>query len=178
LSHWKVKEVSFEKIHQFIEFLSKENGKQFVINSISYAEKSYDKIYFRKRKEENNFQIIIDDCTSIKFNEFKLDFNIYDKLPEIKGNNIVAFDGDKLKFPLKVRYRKDGDKLKIKGLEGSKKVSNILTDEKVERCERDRIPIIEKDDDIIYLCGLRQSELYGVSDFTQRYLVISYAKER
>ena len=93
---------------------------------------------------------------------------------------MALFDADEVKPPFTVRYRKSGDKMSLKGISGTKKLSDIFTDEKIDRYERDYIPIVEKDGEILYLCGLRQSGKYSVSEKTKKYLIIKYTstKER
>ncbi len=173
LSAWNAKEITAEKIERFINFLSKESGKQFDINSSYYAEKSYEKVYLRTREKEKEFELTLE-CDSVCSDKnWKLTATCTCE-PIKRNNNIAIFDADKLKFPLKVRYRQEGDKIIPKGMSGSKKLSDIFSDEKVERHLRDSIPIIEKDENILFVCGLRQSSLYGVDDDTKRYIVIEY----
>lgn len=174
LSAWGAKEITAEKIERFINFLFKETGKQFDINSLYYAEKSYEKVYLRKRKEEKNFELELKADTSYCDKNWKLTV-IYTSLPiKKRNNNIAVFDADKLEFPLKVRYRQEGDKIIPKGMKGSKKISDVFSDEKVQRHLRDTIPIIEKDGNILFICGLRQSSLYAPDEDTKRYIVIEY----
>ena len=52
LKKWEIKEITADKINDFVEFLSKENGKSFDINSYTFAEKTYGKICLCKRNEE------------------------------------------------------------------------------------------------------------------------------
>lgn len=48
----------------------------------------------------------------------------------------------KHQFPLIVRTRQNGDKFKLNGVEGHKKVSRLMIDHKIMTHERNRIPII------------------------------------
>ena len=88
------------------------------------------------------------------------------------------FDADKVSFPFIIRCRKDGDKIIPKGMSGHKKISDVFTDSKIERCLRDSIPLVVKEDDVLYICGIRQSELYKVDENTNNYLVIKYESNK
>ena len=62
-------------------------------------------------------------------------------------------------MPLYVRTRKNGDKMQIKGLNGTKKVKDIFIDEKVKLADRETFPIVvSSDDEIIWIPGLKKSK--------------------
>jgi len=177
LSRWNMKDITSDKIEDFIIFSKKETGKMFDINSEYYAEKSYDKIYLRSRKQSSRNDVVVS-CEGEYFGaDFKIIFEKFKKSP--KGNkNIALFDADKVSFPFIIRCRKDGDKINPKGMSGHKKISDVFTDSKIERCLRDSIPLVVKEDDVLYICGIRQSELYKVDENTNNYLVIKYESNK
>lgn len=79
-----------------------------------------------------------------------------------------------ISLPLKVRSRHAGDRIQIKNMEGSKKVKNVMIDDKVPPSLRDTYPIVvDNDDNILWLPGLRKSkfdsELSGKYDIILRY---------
>lgn len=174
LQKWNAREVTCEKIDNFLDFLTKESGKQFDINSLYYAEKSYQKVYLRKRTSETKPELLLNIKEDCKDKNWKLTVKIEPFPIKRKSNNVAVFDADKVNLPLKVRYKRDGDKMILKGMLGTKKLSDIFSDEKVERHLRSDIPIVEKDGNILFVCGLRQSSLYNADADTKRYLVIQY----
>lgn len=58
-------------------------------------------------------------------------------------------------LPVLIRTRRPGDKIKLEG--GTKKVSDLLTDLKVTKKMRDAILILEKDEEILAVIGVRKS---------------------
>ena len=60
---------------------------------------------------------------------------------------------------------------------GTKKVSDIFTDEKIEPQERNNIPVVRQKDEILFVCGVRQSSKYCEDENTKEYLVIKYEKK-
>lgn len=177
LSRWGMKEITADKIEDFMEYTTKESGKKFDINAVSYAEKSYDRIYLRKREKAVTEEYMIVGETSFNHEKFMLNVKISDAYPIKSGNNTAVFDADKLSFPLKIRFRKKGDKMNLKGMNGTKKISDIFSDEKIERAKRDFVPLILKDDEIIFLCGLRQAPSYATDKNTKKYLLIDYTED-
>jgi len=176
LEKWGAKEISVEKIDSFIEFLSKENGKSFDINSEYFAEKSYDKICLVKRKKEEKKSFILDADRECSSDGWRLRATVSKIPPKNKANNIAIFDAEKLSLPLAVRYRQNGDKILQSGMNGAKKISDIFTDEKIEKHLRDTIPIVEKESEILFVCGLRKTSLYSVDKNTKEYLILEYEK--
>lgn len=175
LEKWGIKEITAEKINDFIEFLSKENGKSFDINSCVFAEKTYEKIFLRKRNEEKLASQILDLGKDCNGKDWTITLTI-SETKKCKSNDIAVFDADKISLPLNVRYRQDGDRIKQSGMHGSKKLSDIFTDEKIEKPMRDEIPIVEKEGEILFVCGIRKSSFCAPDENTRRYLVIEYKK--
>lgn len=85
-----------------------------------------------------------------------------------------CFDYDKIKGVLNVRSRQDGDCFYPLGLTGSKKLKDFFIDYKIERDERDRIPLVCDDDEIMWVVGYRISEKYKITYKTSRVLEIVF----
>ncbi len=80
-------------------------------------------------------------------------------------------DEDKVKPPLRLRKRKNGDLFYPLGAKGEKKLKDFFIDLKVPKRIRDRIPIlVDAEDRIIWVVGFRISELGKVDENTNRYL--------
>ncbi len=87
------------------------------------------------------------------------------KKPE--GNDEAAFDADELVYPLTVRSRLPGDRMKVMGLNGSKKVKDIFIDEKIPPSLRSQIPMVtDAKGRIIWIPGVRRSSVAAVSRLT------------
>ena len=57
-----------------------------------------------------------------------------------------------------------------------KKVKDYFIDEKIPKDERNRIPIITDEKNIIWIVGYRISELYKLTKDTKRVLVIQFER--
>ncbi len=173
-------EITFDRVWSFLEFLKKDSGKRFDITKNVYAEKNYDKVCLRTSVPQESYTSVLTGETAIYGKGWGIQVIITDAPTKKTGNFMALFDADELKPPFVVRYRQSGDKMCLKGTGGTKKLSDIFTDEKIDRYERDYIPIVEKDGEILYLCGLRQSGKYNVSEKTKNFLIIKYTstKER
>lgn len=120
------------------------------------AVKSYDCFYLKREMDELT-------CYEIELSE-------YAKLPNghcIKrldstsenSNSICKLSSDEVVLPLVVRTRKLGDKIHLKGIDGSKKVKDIFIDCKVPLDDRDLWPIVEDGlGRIVWIPGLKKSK--------------------
>lgn len=178
LMEWGAQEITKEKTDRFLLLFDAENGKRFDINTRFYAEKSYDRIICRKRCKHQELFGTLDIEKNVSDDKWVLTAEYKEENPKRKSNNVAIFDAEKLILPLAVRYRKDGDRISPKGMKGTKKVSDVLTDAKIERSRRDFIPIVEKDNEIIYIGGVRQSSLYAPDKNTKKYLILKYTEEK
>jgi len=98
--------------------------------------------------------------------------------PSYKGNDVFYLPEKELVKPLIVRSRKAGDKIHVKGMNGSKKVKNIYIDNKVPLTDREVWPIIEDGNgNILWIPLLKKSkfEIFDVNN--QTYLVLQYKEQ-
>lgn len=84
------------------------------------------------------------------------------------------FDADKVYGNLMIRNRKNGDKIKILGLGGNKKIKDLFIDLKIPKEDRDKVPILADEQGIIWVIGYRMSEDYKVDKTSKNILRISY----
>ncbi len=73
----------------------------------------------------------------------------------------VYFDRSFLKFPVKIRGRKDGDRMVCLGMKGSKKVKEIFIEKKIPKRLRELWPLVISEEKIIWIPGLARSS-YGI----------------
>lgn len=88
------------------------------------------------------------------------------------GKKIASLDAGKLTFPLSIRPRKTGDFFYPGGFGNKKKIQDYFVDEKVPRDERDSVPLLINNDDIVWIAGHRIDDRYKVDDNTGRVLLL------
>ncbi len=117
------------------------------------ARKSYNYLYIEKDKNIESYEYILDEDKEI--NNFKI--AIINNSNE-KSNYVIRLNSQELKLPLKVRPYKNGDKMKIKGLNGTKKVKDIYIDNKIDLVKRKERPVVvDSQNTVIWLPGLKKS---------------------
>lgn len=89
------------------------------------------------------------------------------------GKYAQVFDADKIRAPLFVRTRRDGDRLALLG-GGKRKLSDILIDKKVPRALRDSVPLIVMGEEILWAVGAAPGKTCAVVPDSVQALVIEY----
>ena len=123
-----------------------------------------------KKFEKKDVKVEISNhCEMIK-EPLGLSFQTSEDIPKeyTNTNNVVFFDADKLSFPLTIRTWKNGDKIRPLGMEGSKKISDILIDKKTPLIEKDNTYVITSDGHIIWLIGYIINDLFKINNKTKR----------
>lgn len=98
--------------------------------------------------------------------------------PQGLWRSFGIFDSDKLRFPLTVRPRKNGDFFYPSGFGKKKKLQDFFVDMKIPRDERDRVPLVISGDDIIWVVGYRGDERFRVTGDTKNTVRLEVKKVR
>ncbi|MDD4879569.1 MAG: tRNA lysidine(34) synthetase TilS [Candidatus Omnitrophica bacterium] len=107
----------------------------------------------------------------------KLTFDARFAGPGVKlGRSKTAeyMDFAKIKGPLYVRTWEKGDRFRPLGMGKEKKLQDLFIDLKVPRGKRERVPLLVSGKDIIWVCGLRLSDVVKIGCGTKHILRISY----
>ena len=90
------------------------------------------------------------------------------------GKLKVAFNSKLLNARnILLRHWRKGDRIKPFGMNGSKLVSDLFSDFKLDHADRQKAWLLEADGEIIWVVGYRASALYPVSRESQDYLLLS-----
>jgi tRNA(Ile)-lysidine synthase len=107
--------------------------------------------------------------------EFKQTVNLkqyWENYPE--GGDLKEYlDGDQVIEPIMVRSRLPGDRYRPLSMPGSRKIKDILIDDKVAASIRDSIPVLEDAEGIIWLAGYRPAHRCRIRKETRNILEIS-----
>ena len=89
-----------------------------------------------------------------------------------KSKKIAALDFDKLTFPLTLRKWKSGDFIYPLGLNGKKKLSDFLIDNKFSQFEKEKIWLLLSGDQIIWIIGHRIDDRFKIKEKTKNIYII------
>jgi len=163
-------------------FLSGETGKLIQLPKDLVARVDYNRLVIEKASKKAIKPYVYE--LEIGYNYFSdlgfaLNLRLLDQAETFKEkniDNIKYFDYDKIKGKLLLRNRRSGDRFVPLGMRGSKKLKDFFIDLKISRDERDRIPLILDDENIIWVVGYRISDLYKITKKTKKILAIEFIK--
>ncbi|QKE74595.1 tRNA lysidine(34) synthetase TilS [Arthrobacter citreus] len=90
-------------------------------------------------------------------NGFSIKVELNNQCLEPKNDTFICSAKD-VSFPLVVRNRKNGDRMSLKGMNGSKKLKDIFIDEKMKQSLRDEWPIItDSQNNILWVPFVKKS---------------------
>jgi len=158
-----------------VGLLGQESGKSLNLPNNIFAQKSYDVLKMKKDHEDGKgFSYLIPLEKEIFVPEAKLfvrTFLCTEKRTEKSEDSCTkVFDYDKIGCALFCRTRQNGDRLAIEN--GRKKLKDFLIDEKIPREERDSLPLIATEGEILWVVNKRVSAAYQPDENTKRFLTV------
>lgn len=137
----------------------------------------YERAFFVKRRDVHNLLYRINSpgvyhieelSASLEITEGEGNFDFRDK-------NTIYLDRNAVSYDFVLRSRKNGDKMSLENC-GTKKIKNIMIDEKIPSFLRDEFPVLEYKGEIIWLCGVRDNGRLRAKN-NEKYIKISLHKE-
>ncbi len=184
-----VYDFEMKHIKEVIELGNIGTNKRMDLPNGIYAENVYGEIYIKKKErllkketEVENLILAKDDIDGkeVDFLGCLIQFKVENKEKNLKFNNndlIKYFDYDKINEYVTVRKRKNGDRIIPLGMTGSKKLKDIFINMKVPKDYRDNIPVIQFDDEIAWVLGVKTSNTYKVTNQTKNILKVMCKRE-
>ena len=161
-------EVSRKKIQLIEDILDKGGSKDISLNGEFVLKKEYDFLAIEKNtKKENQCikEVELEIPGQIIFGEYVIEASFTDKILYDNQNFYTSLKmGDKLK----IRSRKDGDRIIPIGMTSEKKVKDILINEKVPKEKRDTIPLVLYNEEIVWIAGIKGNEKDGPKRAAQK----------
>jgi len=114
----------------------------------------YNKFKVSELKKVENYEYEFTDYVELP-NGKKI---VVDNTTPLTSNYVIHLNSEDIKLPFHVRNYKTGDRMSVKNMLGTKKVSDIFTDSKISKELRDSYPIVTDDiGEIIWIPGVKKS---------------------
>lgn len=114
------------------------------------------------RKDRQQFELSPDQWLRLPSNEVigLLTREKYESIVDKEAAGILYLDLQADQLPLKIRHRKSGDRMTLKGMQGTRKIKDIFIDQKVLLKTRDKVWVVtDKTEEILWLIGHKESAL-------------------
>ncbi len=176
-----LRRISFEDVEQI---LALPEGKDFSLKENLVLRREQGRIFLKKEPPEavryatswTWSQILDIQELGVKFKGEKKILETYSPI-KTDDNLGACLDWEKLKFPLQVRNRQEGDRYQPLGSPGRKKLKEIMRAKGIPQRERNRYPVFLSGEEIVWVLGLPVSEKFKVTPHTREVFVISVIEE-
>ena len=120
------------------------------------AKKCYNMLELKRDTEEiTSYEVEFSQCVMLPNNHSIV--KISDTSDN--SNNICRLNSEEVVLPLIVRTRKVGDRMMVKGMDGSRKVKDIFIDKKIKLEDRDAWPVVtDSKNRIVWIPGIKKSK--------------------
>lgn len=133
--------------------------------------------YLYRMEQARGEQLLPADNGLLRWEEVQQD-SLLGSSPKPRHRYEAFFDAHSVELPLIVRNRRPGDRMRILGLNGTKKVQDIFIDEKIAPNLREQWPVIaDSTDTILWIPGIRRSSHAVVQDHTVHLLKMELCKQ-
>ncbi|MBE6154308.1 MAG: tRNA lysidine(34) synthetase TilS [Firmicutes bacterium] len=166
--------VSDKNTLAIIELLKNNRSTGYINLPNDYiALKEYNYLKIVNNTKEEVFKYVLD-------NEVKLNNGIIKVVKESNStsNFVLRLNSKNIKLPIIIRSRLAGDKIAIKNLNGTKKVKDILIDEKISYQKRKNISIVtDSENNVLWIPGIKKSK-FDVKKDENYDIILSYEEDK
>jgi len=172
-----------EEIHisDIILLHEKETGKVIDIKDAITARNDYGQIIIERKKTAEREESMLHEELTIPGTyvvEGKtITFRYVGRDEIIEDKRLRFFNGDIIEEKVIVRHRDEGDRMRPFGMNGYRKLKNILIDKKISREDRDRLLVFQNRNEIFYIGSMIISDDYKVKESTQKILEVGIFEE-
>ncbi len=161
----------FTQWNDIVDLLDAQSGKHVLSNTHRLI-KHRDHLILTDIQSEAHQSITISETdTSIEIAFGVLSFEIVDAVSDT-SKTIIYLDKDKVVFPLELRIWKEGDYFHPMGMEGKKKISKYLKDEKLSLVEKENTWVLTTQAEVVWVVSKRADNRFRITENTKHILKI------
>ena len=186
LNHPQKEDLIYELLKEYGPFswkdvfalMESESGKE-IRNQYYRLIKNRDSLLLVVNKIQKQASVQIDKSIfAIEF-PIALSFSVLNRIDimNLSDTSMAFIDMSKLSFPLTLRKWKQGDVFVPLGMQGHKKVSDFMVDEKLSILEKENTWVLCSKDDIVWIVGYRLDDRYKLVAQTEKVYLVQPLKQ-
>ncbi|RNI31127.1 tRNA lysidine(34) synthetase TilS [Rufibacter latericius] len=169
---------SYSQAQEIAAAWEAQSGKTFSSPTHVLVKDREDLVITAKPLEKFGSVTVPEETTELRFGPYLAKFNRKPaegyKVPRSK--DVAALDADLVKFPLKLRPWKEGDWFIPLGMNGKKKVSDLLIDRKIPANLKPDVWVLVSDASLTWVLGQQLDNRFKVTENTQQVLEITVTR--
>lgn len=175
LENGNINNLSFKNVEDINNLSQGPTGKAIENVNGLRIRTSYNDLIFEKNKKNNDNEpnlLYTNLNKGINIINDNLSLSIEDSIEISQSLSEITIPKDLITGSLVLRNRKEGDKLRPLGLNGTKKLKDIFIDKKIPRDKRDNYYILSDEERIYWVLGLVKSEDTRMKSSKDQYIKI------
>lgn len=171
--------LTFNECKRIISLLSSLPGKKIELSNKLVVVRERSKIVFSPQKKQsklNSIEVKIGGTVQIEGQEISIDFVNKSSVKFHNNKNVEFISADNISSSFIIRRWQFGDRFYPIGLNGSKKVSDFLSDLKLSSLEKQNQLVLTNNKKIVWVVGCRLDERFKVSTHSRKILKLCTKK--
>jgi len=167
-----------EKVAHVLNLCLMQTGRSLSLSGRVKVSRDRDRLVFLSSVPDESFAYAVEVGKSYRFPGFEFTAQVERSVPEeFNRDRMTEFvDAAQLGNSLVVRNWKEGDWFIPLGLGTKRKLSDFFVDNKIPRFEKNRIPLLESDGRVVWVCGHRIDDRFKITAKTAAVVKIQYVQ--
>ncbi len=175
ISNNKLKDITYEHINDILQLMKNQSGRRINLPNNIVVRKSFDvlEIYINDN-DVGDYEYKIDELPAeVVLPDIKISICVVDKEETSADKYCKYFDYDRILLnSLCIRNRREGDYIYLERDSKRQKLKKLLSEKKMPIAERNQIPLLVQDDNVLCIIGYRDSPHFAVSESTSKILKV------
>jgi tRNA(Ile)-lysidine synthase len=174
-------ELSSENIYALVDLINSQIGKVVHLKETSVATKERGELVIGRKSSSRPFnaaqKIKVGQKLTIDGKILSID-EVNRKMFKFTSDKSAEFiSGDGLRNEFEIRAWKNGDRFQPIGMQGTKKISDFLADEKISSLRKKEHLVLTNSGKIVWVIGLRIDDRFKVTSETKKILKLTITKK-
>jgi len=176
--NYDLEHINHTQIEQILSIKNSETGTIVEINKMITCYKDRNYLIFTRNLLPIKYNQRIDKVSKTTVGNFVLDLQEVTK-KQVKfseDKNIEYFDYEKLPFVLTLRNWEEGDSFIPLGMKGTKKVSDLLIDNKISLFDKNFVNVLATNSEIVWVINHQINDKYKITESTKRFIKATFSQ--
>ena len=169
------KSYGFTQWNDILHLLTAESGKQVFSKSHRIIKYKNTLLLAPKKTEQASFFSITKETKTIKIPEGEITFKTVKKNKH-NSKHCIYLDKANIQFPLEIRSWNTQDVIYLSGMNGKKKVSKLLKDEKLSPIEKENTLVLISNNKVVWVIGIRVDKRFLATSTSQVLFKVKLSK--
>ncbi|MDI6767142.1 MAG: tRNA lysidine(34) synthetase TilS [Bacteroidota bacterium] len=167
-------EIDSGTVHTMLNISRAKTGSSGSLTKNKIIYRNRNQIVFKRFFQTTPYSYTIELNRKYQFEAFCFASSEVDKAEISVDPNIEYIDAEKIGKHLIIRSWQEGDWFIPLGMKGKKKLSDFFVDQKFPLFEKQMIPLLISDNNIVWICGKRLDERFKINSKTKKIIKLEY----